>query len=101
MIEIAGGKAYPELSDRAGLWLDAPACAREVRHWTGRTRTMCAHESHSHTPCTRRRSDPERLARPSPQPQSGPHGGGKLTGGCIFFEIYFADSDFRRIFVRS
>lgn len=99
VIEIAGGKAYPELSDRAGLWLDAPACAREVRHWTHahdvRARIALPHAF------TRRRSDPERLARPSPQPQSGPHGGGKLTGGCIFFENYFADSDFRRIFVRS
>ena len=27
--------------------------------------------------------------------------GGKSPGRCIFFENYFADSDFRRIFVRS
>lgn len=100
MIEIAGGKAYPELSDRAGLWLDAPACAREVRHWTHahdvRARIALPHALHpaAERPGTARTSLP-------PQPQSGPHGGGKLTGGCIFFENYFADSDFRRIFVRS
>lgn len=99
VIEIAGGKAYPELSDRAGLWLDAPACAREVRHWTHahdvRARIALPHALHpaAERPGTARTSHP--------QPQSGPHGGGKLTGGCIFFENYFADSDFRRIFVRS
>lgn len=83
VIEIAGGKAYPELSDRAGLWLDAPACAREVRHWTHahdvRARIALLHALHpaAERPGTARTSLPPTAERPARR--------GQVDGRMHFF----------------